>query len=48
MRTITIDLPETAFAALRKAPDEFVRDMRIAAAVKWCELGDCHRGKLPR
>ncbi len=34
MRTITIDLPETVFAALRKAPDEFVREMRIAAAVK--------------
>ena len=29
MRTITIDLPETAFAALRKAPAEFARDMRI-------------------
>jgi len=45
MRTITIDLPETAFAALRKAPDEFARDMRIAAAVKWYELGELSQGK---
>jgi hypothetical protein len=29
MPTITIDLPETVFPALREAPDEFARDMRI-------------------
>jgi predicted HTH domain antitoxin len=45
MRTITIDLPDTAFAALRKAPDEFARDLRIAAAVKWYELGELSQGK---
>lgn len=45
MRTLTIDLPETAFAALRKAPDEFVREMRIAAAVKWYEVGELSQGK---
>ncbi len=45
MQTVSIDLPETAFAALRKAPDEFVRDMRIVAAVKWYELGELSQGK---
>ena len=45
MQTMSIDLPETAFAALRKAPDEFVREMRIAAAVKWYELGELSQGK---
>ena len=45
MQTISIDLPDTAFAALRKAPDEFAREMRIAAAVKWYELGELSQGK---
>jgi predicted HTH domain antitoxin len=45
MRTLTIDLPETLFAALRKAPDEFVKEMRIAAAVKWYEVGELSQGK---
>ncbi len=45
MQTITVTLPDTAFAALRKSPDEFVREMRIAAAVKWYELGDLSQGK---
>jgi predicted HTH domain antitoxin len=45
MQTVSMNLPETAFAALRKAPDEFVRDMRIAAAVKWYELGELSQGK---
>ncbi|HYH85277.1 MAG TPA: UPF0175 family protein [Pyrinomonadaceae bacterium] len=45
MQTISISLPETAFAALRKAPDEFVREMRIAAAVKWYEIGELSQGK---
>ncbi|RZM76062.1 UPF0175 family protein [Leptolyngbya iicbica] len=36
--SITLNLPETVFSALRKTPDEFAQKMRIAAAVKWYEL----------
>ena len=45
MQTISIELPETIFSALRKPPNEFVKEMRIAAAVKWYELGEISQGK---
>jgi predicted HTH domain antitoxin len=38
MTSVTLNLPDTAFSALRKTPDEFGQEMRIAAAVKWYEL----------
>lgn len=36
---IEMDLPESAFSALRLSPVEFVREMRVAAALKWYEAG---------
>jgi predicted HTH domain antitoxin len=35
MATLTIELPESAFSALRRSPQEFAKEMRIAAAVQW-------------
>ncbi|MBI4764884.1 MAG: UPF0175 family protein [Deltaproteobacteria bacterium] len=37
--TLQMDMPETAFSAIRKNPSEFVAEMRLAAAVKWYEIG---------
>ncbi len=35
---LKLDMPEGAFSAIRKAPDEFAKEMRLAAAVKWYEM----------
>jgi predicted HTH domain antitoxin len=36
---ITIELPDDAFSVLRSNPGDFVREMRLAAAAKWYEIG---------
>jgi hypothetical protein len=35
---LTIDVPAEAWAGLRIAPENFARELRVAAAAKWCEL----------
>jgi predicted HTH domain antitoxin len=35
MPTVTMDLPEDVFTALRRSPEEFAREMRLAAAMLW-------------
>ncbi|WP_199246427.1 UPF0175 family protein [[Phormidium] sp. ETS-05] len=42
---ISIEVPETVFSALRKNPEEFIQEMRIASAVKWYELGEVSQAK---
>jgi len=38
MVRMTIDVSEDALGALRKTPQDFARELRLAAAVKWYEL----------
>ena len=43
--TISFDFDTSAFGALRLAPGEFAREMRIAAAVQWYSQGIVSQGK---
>ena len=45
MQTVSIQLPETVFSALRKDPQELAKEMRIVAAVKWYEMGEVSQGE---
>jgi hypothetical protein len=35
MTTVTIELPDDVYSALRRSPEEVIWEMRLAAAVKW-------------
>jgi len=45
MQTITMELPEDVFSALRRSPDEFAREMRLAAAMHWYSRGEIAQEK---
>ena len=42
---VTIDLPDDAFTVLRTDPNNFVKEMRLAATVKWYEMGKISQSK---
>jgi predicted HTH domain antitoxin len=45
MTTISFDFDPSVFGALRLAPNEFAREMRIAAVVQWYSQGIVSQGK---
>jgi predicted HTH domain antitoxin len=45
MVSLTIDLPEGAFSALRMDPSHFAAELRFAAAVQWYHQGSISGSK---
>ena len=45
MATVTFDVPEGALSALRLSPTEFVKEMRVAAALLWYSQGEISQSK---
>jgi predicted HTH domain antitoxin len=43
--TCDIDVPETSFPILRTTPAAFAQELRLAAAVKWYEIGKISQSK---
>ena len=39
MTTLTLDLPDDVFSALRRSPEEFGRELCLAAAIYWYQQG---------
>ena len=42
---LTIELPRDLFSALRQEPEQFLREMRLAAAIKWYETEQVSQAK---
>ena len=45
MTTVTLELPEEIFSALRLSPNEFVRELRLAGAIYWYGRGEISQEK---
>lgn len=48
MAKVILELPEEVFSALRRSPEEFARDLRLAAAIHWYERGEVSQEKAAR
>lgn len=45
MSTIRVSIPDDTFAVVRRAPEEVAREMRVAVAIRWYDLGLVSQGK---
>jgi predicted HTH domain antitoxin len=42
---VSLNFPRSVFSAIRQDPDNFVAEMRLAAAVKWYEMRTLSQAK---
>ena len=45
MTSITLEFPEEAFGALRRSPQAFAAEIRLAAAIHWYQQGMVSQGR---
>jgi predicted HTH domain antitoxin len=45
MTTVVLELSDEVFSALRLSPQEFAREIRLAAAIHWYQRGVISQGK---
>ena len=45
MVQLTIEMPEGVLASLQQDPANFIRELRLAAAVKWYEMQRVSQGR---
>ena len=45
MAQVVFEFPSTVFSALRKSPEDFATEMRLAAAIHWYSQGQISQGK---
>lgn len=45
MQTLTFDIPDELFSALRRTPRELARDLRLAAAIHWYRRAELSQDK---
>jgi predicted HTH domain antitoxin len=45
MPVVSINLPAEVFSALRRSPEEFAQEMRLAAAIHWYSRGEVSQEK---
>ncbi len=48
MATVTLELPEDVFSALRRSPEDFGKELRLAAAIHWYSRGQVSQEKAAR
>lgn len=42
---LKVEMPEGVFSALRQDPDGLIKELRLAAAIKWYEIGKISQEK---